>query len=134
MPVDTWLKENWGWLGGGAAAIWGAYQWLRIEARNGATAAATREHEASERLWARLNTYVDDMEGVVKALRAENATLHEEIGAYRKRTVELEDLVAVLKRQVHDLGEAVRSVRAGRGLPMSGFDDQIGEYLRNIRR
>ena len=87
MPVDTWLKENWGWLGGGAAALWGAYQWLRIEARNGATAAATREDEASERLWARLNTYVDDMEGVVKALRAENATLHEEIGAYRKRTV-----------------------------------------------
>lgn len=127
MSVDVWIKDNWQWLAGGGAGAWGVYQWLRTERRTSETAAATREDAAGEKLWARLNTYVDDLESVVSELRAENKALHDEISSYRVKVRDLEDVLDELRRQVGLLRHEVR------GRPTVSEDD-ISDVVRRLRR
>lgn len=127
MSIDVWVRDNWAWLAGGAAGAWGVYQWLRTELRVSETAAVSREDAANERLWARLNTYVDDLEKVVGALRVENRALHDEISTYRIKVRDLEDVVFELRRQVCLLRYEVR------GRPMVS-EDEISAAVRTLPR
>lgn len=148
--LDGWLRENWSWFAGGGAALWAAYQWIIVERRrtDAAEAAennalARREGEVSEKLWSRLSTYVDDMEAVTKALRAENSALHQEVAAhrsmrhdeaetYRARIVQLEDIVSDLRREVATLRHDLALWRAARG--GDAVEEEIARYLIGHRR